>query len=189
MQTGRDNEPGPKLVGLQTNILIYLVLSQFLIQIGTFIYLCAYISRLENEIQELVAEVTDTDAENTIDGTNDSVRRKRSSALPLPEDNAVSEVFRVGIKLKFHLFLYLLYSGLVSPILLYDFAVLFIIIIIIISFFMRQSQFLMKQKTEQYRDVEKILDFNILDSKLKDFFLHKMKKNLCNKKISGEKKI
>ncbi|XP_014299177.1 uncharacterized protein LOC103574426 [Microplitis demolitor] len=95
MQTGRDNEPGPKLVGLQTNILIYLVLSQFLIQIGTFIYLCAYISRLENEIQELVAEVTDTDAENTIDGTNDSVRRKRSSALPLPEDNAVSEVFRI----------------------------------------------------------------------------------------------
>ncbi|KAH0546027.1 hypothetical protein KQX54_005799 [Cotesia glomerata] len=88
MQTGRDNESGPKFVGLQTNILIYLVLSQFLIQIGTFIYLCAYISRLESEIQDLVAQVADDDAENTIEGTNDFVRRKRSSALPLPEDNA-----------------------------------------------------------------------------------------------------
>lgn len=104
MQTGRDNEPGPKLVGLQTNILIYLVLSQFLIQIGTFIYLCAYISRLESEIQDLVGQVADADAENTIEGTNDSVRRKRSSALPLPEDNAVSEVFRVGIPFVFVLY-------------------------------------------------------------------------------------
>ncbi|XP_034935494.1 uncharacterized protein [Chelonus insularis] len=89
VQTERNNEIGPKVTNLQTNILIYLLLSQFLVQIGTFIYLCTYVSRLEKEFDELISVVaTAQDAENTIK----FMRKKRSNTHA--EDNIVSEEFR-----------------------------------------------------------------------------------------------
>ncbi|KAK0072783.1 hypothetical protein PV325_010798, partial [Microctonus aethiopoides] len=90
MQVLRDNETRPKNSGFQTNVLTYLVISQFLIQIGTFVYLCAYVSRIENEMREVIVG----DAGKIEDDSAQFNRRKRSSTMPVHDDNTVSEIFR-----------------------------------------------------------------------------------------------
>ncbi|KAK0161717.1 hypothetical protein PV327_008135 [Microctonus hyperodae] len=91
MQVLRVNEARPKSSGFQTNVLTYLVLSQFLVQIGTFVYLYAYVSRIENEMREMiVAEKVEIE-----DGIVHLNRRKRSSTMPVHDDNTVSEIFRI----------------------------------------------------------------------------------------------
>ncbi|KOX68789.1 Lachesin [Melipona quadrifasciata] len=72
---------------LQPWSLLFLILIQFLIQFLTSIYLYTYVARVETDIlimqnQEFLE-------------TEKLVRRKRSSALPVTEDNKVSDQFRI----------------------------------------------------------------------------------------------
>ena len=74
---------------LQPWSLLFLILIQFLIQFLTSIYLYTYVARVETDIlimqnQEFLE-------------TEKLVRRKRSSALPVTEDNKVSDQSRVCI--------------------------------------------------------------------------------------------
>lgn len=69
---------------------IYLVFVQFIFQFIIFAYLYDYIGRLENDIHKIYHE------RGIINNKGPVSRIKRSSGLPLPENNAVSEVFRVS---------------------------------------------------------------------------------------------
>ncbi|XP_043280987.1 uncharacterized protein [Venturia canescens] len=77
---------------LQTKLLIYLVLSQFVAQFVTFVYLYAYVTKLEFHIRAFEAEMRNDS--NSFDVT--MTRRKRSSAVPAAEDNSVPDMFRIG---------------------------------------------------------------------------------------------
>ncbi|XP_011314622.1 uncharacterized protein [Fopius arisanus] len=76
-----NSEFGPKATNRHTKLLIYFVVAQFVVQVTCFFYLYGYITRVSSEIHATSSQRV--------------IREKRSSALPIPEENAVSEVFRL----------------------------------------------------------------------------------------------
>lgn len=67
---------------LQPRVLLVLVLLQFIIQFFTSVYLYKYVTNVESDLR-LVKSQFESAA---------IPRRKRSSALPIAEDNAVSDL-------------------------------------------------------------------------------------------------
>lgn len=81
----------------RSRLVYWLLLGQFLAHLATFAYLHVHVTRLEREIRELgLGAVAAGGAGGGVGGCRHEVRRKRSSAIPSAEDNAVSEVFRVS---------------------------------------------------------------------------------------------
>lgn len=74
---------------LQPWSLLFLILIQFLVQFLTSIYLYTYVAHVETDV--LIMRNQD------FLETEKLVRRKRSSALPVTEDNKVSDTSRVCI--------------------------------------------------------------------------------------------
>lgn len=101
------NSAKPKVTNTQTKVLIYLVLTQFILQFITFAYLYGYVYQVENKINKL-------DDKIIVDNhyvSSAKVREKRSNGLSLPGNNAVAEVFRVSIKINFKIFTYKIFSA------------------------------------------------------------------------------
>jgi hypothetical protein len=69
---------------LQPRVLLILIVLQFIIQFFTSIYLYKYVTNVESDLRLVKSQYS-----------SDTVaipRRKRSSALPTAEDNAVSDI-------------------------------------------------------------------------------------------------
>lgn len=81
-----------KCVQHSNRIIYYLIILQSLLQIIAFIYLYLYVAKVDSELKIL----NKLGCQHPVVVENESLmRRKRSSALPAAEDNAVLEVFRV----------------------------------------------------------------------------------------------
>lgn len=92
---------------LQPWSLLFLILIQFLVQFLTSIYLYTYVAHVETNV--LIMQKQDfLESEKLI-------RRKRSSALPVTEDNKVSDTSRVCmsiyiiLKIIFYIYIYFFY--------------------------------------------------------------------------------
>ncbi|XP_020286839.1 gliomedin-like isoform X2 [Pseudomyrmex gracilis] len=68
---------------LQPRVLLILILLQFIIHFFTFVYLYKYVTNIENDLRAVRGRYSETIA---------IPRRRRSSALPTAEDNAVSDL-------------------------------------------------------------------------------------------------
>lgn len=75
----------------QPRMIYYLIFVQFLLQVIAFIYLYLYVVRVDSDLKILNKMGCQQPVEN-----ESLIRRKRSSALPAAEDNAVLEVYRVS---------------------------------------------------------------------------------------------
>lgn len=76
----------------------WLLVVQFIVQFATFFYLYLCVAKLQHEVRDIAVTTT-----NGGRGCGFSpqppqpiARRKRSSAMPATDDNAVAEVFRVS---------------------------------------------------------------------------------------------
>lgn len=68
---------------LQPRVLLILILLQFIIHFFTFVYLYKYVTNVDNDLRAVRGRYPETMA---------IPRRRRSSALPTAEDNAVSDL-------------------------------------------------------------------------------------------------
>lgn len=81
---------------LQPWSLLFLILIQFLVQFLTSIYLYTYVAHVETNV--LIMQKQDfLESEKLI-------RRKRSSALPVTEDNKVSDTSRVYMSIYIYIY-------------------------------------------------------------------------------------
>lgn len=69
---------------LQPRVLLVLILLQFIIQFFTSVYLYKYVTNVESDLRLIKSQYP---FKRTA-----FLRRKRSSALPIAEDNAVSDL-------------------------------------------------------------------------------------------------
>jgi hypothetical protein len=88
-------------------VIYYLLFAQFLAQFFTFFYLYVYVTRVEQVMLESVVSPrrrSDCAFGREIGSSSSisNVRRKRNTALPATEDNAVSEVFRVSFLRRYY---------------------------------------------------------------------------------------
>ena len=75
----------------QPKMIYYLIFVQFLLQVIAFFYLYLYVVRVDTDLKIL----NKTECHQLMEDES-LIRRKRSSALPAAEDNAVLEVYRVS---------------------------------------------------------------------------------------------
>ena len=74
--------------------LVYILLfAQFVVQLISFLYLYVNVAQLEHQVHQAVGCSIASSKDPSV------VRRKRSSVLPIADDNAVSEIYRVSFEI------------------------------------------------------------------------------------------